>query len=139
MDSVGGHDIYYIWELIWQMAIGQFISTHGQIPYLKRHMKPYTLCTPMQDIEGFIKYFECGLTQGPTSLNLVFTYVEFGTTPWVMRLSTCIVYTISPKKKTCDLLVEKLTIPNAWKMKWHFICDYLSSTSNFCFLDVSTY
>lgn len=79
-------------------------------------MKPYTLCTPMQDIEGFTKYFECGITQGLTSLNLVLTYVEFGTTPWVMRLSTCIVYTISPqkktydlsqKKKTCDLLVEE--------------------------------
>jgi hypothetical protein len=61
----------------------------------------------MRDVKGFTKYFECGLTQGPTSLNLVFTYVEFGTTPWVMRLSKRIVYTISQKKKTCDLLVEE--------------------------------
>jgi hypothetical protein len=69
-------------------------------------MKPYTLCTPMQDLKGFTKYFECGLTQGPTSLNLVLTHVEFGTTPSVMRLNKCIVYTIS-QKKTHDLLVEE--------------------------------
>jgi hypothetical protein len=46
----------------------------------------------MQDVEGF--------TQGPTSLNLVLTYVEFGTTPSVMKLSKRVIYTISQKKNT---------------------------------------
>jgi len=40
----------------------------------------------MQDVDGFTKYSQGGLTQGPTNLNLVQTHVEFGTTPWVMRL-----------------------------------------------------
>jgi hypothetical protein len=32
----------------------------------------------------FTKYFEGGLTQGPTSLNLLITHTKFGPNPWAM-------------------------------------------------------
>jgi hypothetical protein len=52
----------------------------------------------MWDMDGFTKYSKGGLTQGPTNLNLVHTHVKFGTTPWMVRSSRCIVYATSRMK-----------------------------------------
>lgn len=73
--------MFYLLQPIWtwkNMAIGH-LPTH--VPtvnsWFKRHAKTYTLGRLMWDTIIFTKYFEGGLTQGPTSMNLVVTHTTF--------------------------------------------------------------
>jgi hypothetical protein len=52
----------------------------------------------MWNANDFTKYSKGGLTQGPTSLNLVQTHMEFGTTPLVMKSSMHVIYMTSQRK-----------------------------------------